>query len=180
MKEYLTEALVLNVRPAKEQDRSVDFYTKDLGRVRARVIGGRKIVSKLSPHLDVLNLVKVRLINKNRLTVTDVLSYDRFADLRKNVGIYSHALELLFLLRSLVPEGEPDLRLWHYLVSALKHQRLSRRDLFNVLGYNPLFSNCSNCNLKRVDYFTFSEQSFLCSPCRDKFYFNRSDLIYIF
>ena len=84
MVEYLTQAIVLDSRPQKENDRTVDIYTKNFGRLRVRVIGGRRILSKLAPHLDIFNLVTVRLVEKNQITVTDVLTDERF---RKNGGI---------------------------------------------------------------------------------------------
>ena len=66
-------AIVLAVREHRESDRVVDLFTRDLGRIRARVPGGSKILSKFSAHLSVLNIVTVRLVQKHSFTVTDAV-----------------------------------------------------------------------------------------------------------
>ena len=77
--EYCTEAIVLGRREnGPSYNRFVDLYTKELGLLEARVVGGRRITSKLSPHLDFGNLALLRLVSKNQFTVDDALTEERF------------------------------------------------------------------------------------------------------
>ena len=71
--EYFTEAVVLDKEPSGEFDSIAHLYTQELGRVSASVTSARKILSKLNSHLEPLNLVQVRLVEKNRFHVADVL-----------------------------------------------------------------------------------------------------------
>ncbi len=169
MREHLTPAIVLGSKPVGEYDRLVDLYTKELGRLRARVIGGLKVASKLSPHLDVGNLVDVRLVYKNQFTVTDVLGRGRF----QGVGFW----RAIFFIKSLVPERNPDFRLWHEILGGLKASKVKTRNLLRILGYDPLLAECVGCGARQVAYFHTQDQSFLCSFCSQKFKINRTKLI---
>lgn len=158
MREYYTLGIVLGSRPSDVSDRMVDLYTKDLGRLQAKVVAGRKLTSKLSPHLSPGNLVEVRLVEKVKFIVADAVIKERF--------IRSHeALEFLFLLRSLLPEFVPDLQIWHHLVRSLKERKVKNSVILKFLGYNPLLARCEFCSQKNVAYFSITNQVFLCRRC---------------
>ena len=169
MKEYFTEGVVLNCRPINETDRIVDIYTKNQGRIETRVIGGRKILSKLSSHLDVLNFVRIRLIQKNRFTLVDVLVEDRFLSVRSDLRKYAGILDLIFLMRALTPIAMPDLSLWHFLVRSFKNGIINFGNFLRLAGYDPIFATCQDCHLKGVEYFDTNDHSFLCAVCNARF-----------
>src|ERR1051325_9149952 len=104
MREFLTEAIVLSNDPGRGFDGRVHLYTEKLGKISARVSGGKKILSKLSPHLDPLNLSLVRLVKKGGITLVDTLTLDRFTAVRNNLGSLASALDVLALLKSSVAE----------------------------------------------------------------------------
>lgn len=165
MLEYLTQAVVLNYRPRKENDRMVDLYTKEFGRLEARVIGGRRILSKLAPHLDLCNVVTVRLVEKNQITVTDVLTDERFPKERSNPHFYPSAFKILSLIRAITPPAIPDLRLWHHLIRSLKTADGSVRSFLKILGYDPVYAACDHCRKSPVSFFRLKDQSFFCKDC---------------
>ncbi len=165
MVEYLTQAVVLNYRPQRENDRLVDLYTKDFGRLEAKVIGGRRILSKLAPHLDWFNLVTVRLVEKNQFTVTDVLTKERFGRERRNPGFYPSALKIFSLVRTLIPLAAPDLHLWHFLVTGLKESGGNVGTLLKIFGYDPEHASCDTCRKRPVAAFRAKDQSFFCHDC---------------
>lgn len=179
MHEYVTEAVTLGVKSYGEHDRWVDLYTRELGRIGARVVGGRRISSKLSPHLDVMNLVEVRLVHKNQFTVADVVTKDRFNFLRKDTQKHSSALRLMHLLGFLVPESVLDVQLWHHLVYSLAQAQIHHGAFLKLLGYDPLLANCENCYTKGVSYFFAADQSFLCKRCCFKLSLNLGKVVYI-
>jgi len=165
MTEYLTQAVVLGSRPQKENDWLADLYTREFGRLEARVIGGRKILSKLAPHLDLFNLVTVRLVEKKSITLTDVLSDDSFKDKRSRSDFYPKFLNVLLLTRALTPKAVPDMHLWHYLVKSLKTGNGDVKTLLKVLGYDPQHATCDSCDRSPVSAFRIKDQSFFCRSC---------------
>jgi len=167
MKEYVTDALVLGVRPRGETDRVADLFTKELGRIEARAIGARKTLSKFSPHLTPGTIVRARLVLKRAHTLTDVITYpdpSRMSDRTR-----SELLSSLFLIRALVPVGNPDLRLWHALTELITKERGDERSFLALLGYNPLHARCEECGNQEISYFHLTDQRFLCATCSVKF-----------
>ncbi|MFH1193263.1 MAG: recombination protein O N-terminal domain-containing protein [Candidatus Jorgensenbacteria bacterium] len=169
MKDLVVHALVLGARDSGERDRLVRLFTKELGVFEARVVGGRRILSKFAPHLDVGNLAAVRLVKKNAYTVTDALTEERFAKLRGNPKEFARALALLTLLSRLLPREVPDLRLWHSVVRSFSVARVDVGAVLKLLGYDPLHAACEACGRKPPACFVPSTQSFLCGSCRGKF-----------
>lgn len=169
MREYIARALVVGMRGAGEKDRLVRLFTKELGTLEARVVGGRRVLSKFAPHLDPGNLVTVRLVKKNAYTVADAVGVERFAKLRRSPGAFARALTLLSLLSHLLPREVPDLRLWHFVVRSFAAARADVGATLKLLGYDPLHAACEACGRKHPAFFVPSAQSFLCSACRGKF-----------
>ncbi len=168
MQEVVTEAIVLDIRSFSSLDRQVDLLTKDLGRIKAHVKSGSKPKSKLSPHLDKLNLVDVRLFEKNRFTVTDVLTKSRFPNIRNNTKLFSKALDILFLIQNTFPEEMTDLKLWHYLLESLSKGKIENKTFLKILGFNPRLAPCFKCDKKKKNDFFVPDQIFVCKSCSDK------------
>lgn len=165
MREYLTQAVVLNVKPHKESDKLADLYTRSLGRIEARIVGGQKILSKLAPHLDLFNLVTVRLIEKNNFTVADVISEETFSKLKKDKEGYKKARKVFSLVRYLLPKREEDERLWQGIVRALRENKFESSLFLKFLGYDPKAATCFSCGSEKINHFFLRDQSFLCSLC---------------
>lgn len=127
VREYLTEAVVLNQDYLNDLDVRVDLYTKDFGRLKAKARSLKKTTSKLAGHLEPLTLSRVRLVEKNGLSVTDALTITRFDKSQES-------LQLLGFFRENVLEGEPDLALWQWLKDALSTGMISYDSLSQRLG----------------------------------------------
>ncbi len=124
---------MLGRRENGSQNLYADLFTKDLGRIEARVISGRKITSKLSPHLDLGTRVFIRVVYKNQFTLADSLLEERFFTglLEENDDFFS----ILRFCRDLVPHQVPDPDLWEFLCSHLREARRDSTMLLNILGY---------------------------------------------
>ena len=168
MFEYVTESIVLAVEPRKEYDLTADLFTRDLGRLKARVVSGRKILSKFSSHLNPLNLVSVRLVEKKQFTITDVLTADNFSGLRNHGENYSTALNFLNIVKILVPFSVPDIHLWHFLRASFEDNTIDCSSLLKILGYDSQFSSCAFCFHEKTTHFSLNNQIFLCSSCNVK------------
>ncbi len=164
MREYVVEAIVLGKRSSREADQTVTLLTKEFGRVDARVVGGRRLLSKFSGHLDPLNVVTVRLVRKNHFTVADAVTRDRARTMRHDVRALSEALRAAFLLMALLPAESPDVRVWYCLLHMLRERDGDLRTLLRLLGYDPRHARCAQCG-GAVTHFVIPTQSFLCAAC---------------
>jgi recombinational DNA repair protein (RecF pathway) len=164
MREYITHALVLQTRP-RGSDRAVDLFTLGLGRVEARMVAGRAIISKFSPHCDPLSLLTVRLVKKKRYTLADAITESRFPAMRRSSRALAEGLEALFALRTLVPKEEPDPRLFHEMRRGLSEGRLTVRDVLALIGYDPRAAHCARCHRSSVHIFVPEEGIFFCRTC---------------
>ena len=177
MKEFVTDAVVLGRRPHREWDLVADLFTDELGRVEARVVSGARTLSKFSPHLDPLNRVQVRLVSKNALTLTDIMTTDRRPEVRGDRSALRRAIEVAFLVRKLVPRGTPDPRLWDFLSGASRMAAFPVPELLVRLGYNPRHAACGLCGNREPSHFIVGDQAFSCLACHVKFPAN--EVVYI-
>jgi len=195
MHEYIVSAIVLAVKPHRGNDRIAELYTKELGRVEARLVGGRKTLSKFAQHLNPWDAVTVRLVKKQAFTVTDALSEawcapgngtkqggKRNGSIRKNGKYFFANLEVLFAVRTLTPLLESDPQLWHLLRRMRDGEMPSRKGngcaaVLKILGYDPMCAECARCSKKPVGAFAFVDQEFVCVPCATKY--GRNELLSI-
>lgn len=165
MKEFVTPAIVLRAAPAGGNDRTADLFTLTLGRLEARMVGARALVSKFAPHADPLNLVTVRLVKKNRYTLADVFTRDRFLALRRAPRALGRALAALAALRALMPKEAPDPRLFHETLRGLSRASLAPADVLAALGYDPRAARCVRCGKSPVHGFAPVDEVFFCDAC---------------
>ncbi len=165
MREYVSDAIVLGIEPSREYDRAVTLFTKELGRIRARVTGGAKILSKFAPHLDPMNRVQVRLAHKKGFTLTDALTVNRFAAMKHDANVFGAALRMLTLIGALAPEAEPDARVWHELVRALECGKPDIQTIASHFGYDLDRAECERCGARPAPYFAFATHALLCANC---------------
>ncbi|MBI2278718.1 MAG: hypothetical protein HYU81_01485 [Candidatus Brennerbacteria bacterium] len=164
MKEFVTDAIVLGVRP-RGSDRVADLLTPALGRLEARMVAGRAIVSKFSPHCDPPSLVTVRLVKKIRYTLADAVGKSRFARVRRTPSTFGAALGALFAIRALAPKEVPDARLFYGVRRALESGQLTARDVLPMLGYDPAEARCVRCRAPAIRFFIPADGVFVCSAC---------------
>lgn len=152
--EYFTEALVLDKEPVGEADLQISLYTRDLGKITARAVGARKIVSKLASHLEPLNFVSVRLIQKNRFQAVDALKTGALSKDRDIVAV-------LQLIKELSAEGQPDYDLW----DLIKSGQLSGGAALSALGFDSRFAVCESCGTQKPGHFLIRQLEYFCSSC---------------
>lgn len=112
-----------------EGDRLILFYSLELGKIKASAKGVRKNLSKLSPLTELFNESDIILARRPgaeiyRLTQGRLL--DSRPRLKERLASISSLQVLSDVMRSAVPEGEPNGELYQLLVSALDRIALSR------------------------------------------------------
>ena len=165
MQEYVTDAIVLNRDENGELDARFSFFSKLYGKLKPKGKSIRKITSKLSGHLDVGNLVTVRLVEKRGLQVVDALK-------KSSLPISPPDLHML---NQLLGEGEADLPLWNALV-----QRPFRWvHILALLGWDPLEAQCAACGAMRPAHFAIHSQEFFCEACCSASRTPQNELVYV-
>jgi len=152
VREYVTEAIVLDKEPLGESDTKVSLYTQSLGKVTAKAKSARKITSKLAAHLEPLSLIKLRLIEKNGFQIADALKESRLPP---------QNLKILGLINALVFQGQSD----HHLWTELKAGANSPSVFLKILGFDPELAACATCGRLRPEYFSFLDQGYVCKNC---------------
>ncbi len=165
MEEITTDAIVLHTRPHGEHNKIAELFTQELGKIEARVVSGLKTNSKLSPHLDPLNMVTLRLVKRNNFVVADALTKSRFNKTRNDLDALGSAFATLYLLRFLLPSFFPEPELWNQLIFGLRRANLNPTIFLKALGYSPLLASCSFCRHSTVHFFYIPEQLFICERC---------------
>jgi len=150
MIEYLSDAIILQKDFSGEMDARVHIFTKKYGKLVARAKSARKILSKLSAHLEPGNLCRTRLIEKNGLQVVDAL---------KNGTAAATPADLHFLAKILA-ENEPEPAIWQMLVN----NKFSWNLALKILGWDPACAQCAECGGK-PERFNPSQQNFFCKNC---------------
>ncbi|MBI2013313.1 MAG: recombination protein O N-terminal domain-containing protein [Candidatus Colwellbacteria bacterium] len=180
MAEYFTRAVVLNRTHKKESDANLVLYTRDFGKISASAKGLLNIHSKLAGHLDVGDIVDVRLTKKENFQVLDALA--------QKLEVSREIMQFLDFIESMTPYHNPDLRLWHAIEfvltnrllcsSGIPPQKVYRRFL-EILGLGPKFAKCADCGKAQVVYFSATDIMFLCSDAPGKFSINAEKLVKI-
>ncbi len=144
---------MLAVQPVRELDLRLSLFTKKFGKIKARARSARKITSKLAGHLQVGDLVQVRIVEKQGLQVVDALKKIRLPLSPHDLG----------LLDGLLPEFQPEAELWRLLGG----EELPWRRVLKVLGWDPDHAHCRICQDAAV-IFDPRSQDFFCARCASK------------
>ncbi len=179
MIEYFTEAFVINKKASGELDGLVVLYTKNFGRVTAKAKSIRKITSKLNGHLEPLNFVECRLIEKNAMPagrhgfqIIDALTLNNNSHLRKEALIYGQSLKLLQFIEMMTFDLQSDVRFYAAIKKIFEHfieynnkQKIIYFHLLRILGFDPKFALCAACHNGEINFFQITDHIFLCVKC---------------
>jgi len=178
---YRDEGVVLRVQKLGEADRIVTLLTRRRGRVRAVGKGVRRTRSKFGARLEPFSHVALQLAEGRSLdVVTEAVSLDGFgSQLADDYGRYTAGTAMLEAAERLTAEeGEPALRLYLLLVSALRALCEAARpptlllDAFLLrslgqAGYGIALTGCARCGMPGPhSAFSVAAGGSVCAGCR--------------
>ena len=148
MPTFKTQALILNKRPLKDADRLYVLYTKDYGKIEAKVKSAASSKSKLAGHLEPMSLSQVMIVKGRGMeTIAGAQLIERFtfSDIRLQ-PLTALAAEMVI---KFVKPGLPDIRIYKLLLAFLnsltnsinnldEHRLLTLRFIWrflSLLGY---------------------------------------------
>ena len=175
MAECITDAIVIDKEESGEQDARVFLYTEALGSVVAKATSIRKIMSKLATHLEPLNIVKIRLIERASFGSTgyqigDALALHTGDTWRKNPAVLREGLRLVSIFKESGFRGDPDPDVRHTLRAMFVNPPRASMpayagELLRVLGFDPRYAECSLCSGAAPSQFSFRALAFFCDRC---------------
>jgi DNA repair protein RecO (recombination protein O) len=148
MRNFKTEGIIIKRRNLKDADRILTVLTANHGKIVVRASGIRRIPSRRSPHVELLNHCMLTLYNGHAFPVlTEAQTIDSFAPIKEDLHKIGLAYHLCELVDGLCPEGQENRAVFSLVKSTLT--RLSREEnestlvhnfqteLLSVLGYLP-------------------------------------------
>jgi recombinational DNA repair protein (RecF pathway) len=159
MREYMSEAIILNKQPNGNMDMRYAIFTRKFGKMFAKATSSRKLTSKLAGHLEPGTVSRVRLIEQHGLRVVDALQEGNILTEEKNSK--RPTLHDLALLDRLLAESEPEPLVW----AMVQEGNLDWRLVLRLLGWDPGEAVCSVCSANPVAGFSVIRQDFFCVRC---------------
>jgi DNA repair protein RecO (recombination protein O) len=174
------EAIVLAVRDYGEADKIVTFFTREHGKIGSIARNAKKSVKRFGGSLEVFAQLRLHIVLKETLSRLDsvdlVTVFPHIREELPKIGYAGYACELV---NRLLPEAQPNVRLYRLLVSYLEHldssppleddRRFFEVNLLNILGYRIPLENCSQCGVSLESvaelHCRLPTGEFFCSRC---------------
>ncbi len=116
MRNYNIEGIIIKRRDVGEADRILTVMTREFGKVSVKAVGVRKITSRRSSHVELLNHVSMAVYKGQGMPVlTEVVTLEDFSEIKydlKKVGLSYHVCELI---DSLCPENQENREIYFLL-----------------------------------------------------------------
>ncbi|MCL4365784.1 DNA repair protein RecO [Patescibacteria group bacterium] len=119
------EGIILRRRDLGEADRILTVFTYQKGKISVLAKGVRRITSRRSGNVELLNRVSIFLHQaKTFFILTEANSLDTYQKLKEDLMLSTYAFHVIELVDKLTAENQENRILYEYLVNVL--QRLSR------------------------------------------------------
>ena len=135
MRSFRTEGIVIKRSNYSEADRIVTIFTKKNGKIKVKATGVRKISSRRSPHIELLNYCIFGLYQaagETRMpTLTEVESKECFPLLKKDLKRIGYAYHVCELVDGLCAENQehPDV----FMLLGRTLRKLSKENNFSEI-----------------------------------------------
>lgn len=134
---YQTKGFIIKKKDFREDDEIITVYTKEFGKIDLLSRGAKKILAKLTPFLQLFNLVNLEFVEgKNFKTVTAAENISNFNEEKKNLFKLEILEKTSQLIDKLVAAPQKDEELWEFLLnfySALMIIKLEDKESFEKL-----------------------------------------------
>lgn len=188
---YLTRAIILNRFDFRENDSRVVLYSVESGRIDLVARGAKKITSKLSSHLEPLNLVSIMAARGKQFDyVGSAVSEKCYQGIKTNYEKMILAGKAIGVIGKLLRSGERDEKIFGLLkqyLDCLEEKDLARDfkngqkgggllfyffvfRLLVELGYKPELRQCVVCKNKidsDSNSFSFLSGGLVCAKCKN-------------
>ncbi len=145
---YKVEGIILKRNNFGEADRILTVLSKESGKISVKAPGVRRIPSRRSSHVELLNLSTLTLYKSSRSfmpLLTEAQTLEDFSSIKKNLRKIGVALYICELVNGLCPENQENRNVFFQLKSTLSALnqtsnvvnlvRNFEEDLLSTLGF---------------------------------------------
>jgi len=101
------EGIVIRRQNIGEADRLLTVFTKELGKITIKAKGVRKITSKRSSHIELLNRVSLNLVGGHVMYVlAEAQCIESYEYIKEDLHKIGYAYHICELVNGLLPEGQ--------------------------------------------------------------------------
>lgn len=120
MRHIRTDGIIVKRRNSGEADRILTVFTRALGKVSVKAVGVRKITSKRSSHIELLNSVSMTLYQGRAFPVLmEVQTTNTFPVIKSDLQRIGFAYHICELIDGLCPEHQENDALFSLLEKTL-------------------------------------------------------------
>jgi len=113
-----SRGIILKKIDFKEDDEMITIYSSDFGKIDVLSRGAKKITAKLTPSLQLFNIVEFEFVNgKSLKTITSATVLNNFQESRDNLFKIKVLTKTTKIIDKLVTEPEKDTNLWEFLLN---------------------------------------------------------------
>lgn len=157
MREFSTQAIVLDKESYGEVDARVFLYSPEYGKITAKAKSIKKPLSKLNSHLEPFNLVNARIIDRGP-QIVDALAIERLTPSWELAKFLNFIKEITF-------EGQADYQFWTMIKNSIVSGKIDYRKFLAAQGFDPQFALCQNCQKPNPNNFLYKDMIFYCNSC---------------
>lgn len=134
MRAYKTEGIIIKRKNFGEADRIVTVLTKHQGKIQLKATGVRKITSRRSSHIELLNhsVIYIYKGRGNLSILTEVQTIEDFSSIKDDLVKIGFAYHLCELIDGLCPENQENYAVFSLFSETLKRLS-SAEDLVSVI-----------------------------------------------
>ncbi|MBS4016389.1 MAG: DNA repair protein RecO [Candidatus Latescibacteria bacterium] len=178
-----TRGVCLFSRKVRETSKLVTFYTENFGKLNFICKGARNPKSKYGAALEIFTQAEI-IFNKSApkptYTLSDTNIINAFPNL-KTTEKFFYANQIIELILKSTELEDPNLKLYHLLVSALKHLNSAKTKKKNnymslagafflkaaaLLGFKPQLRHCVLCKNPQVSSFSIDYGGVICNSAK--------------
>ncbi len=148
MRNFKTEGIIIRRNNFKDADRILTVMTRDHGKIAVRASGIRRIPSRRSPHVELLNHSVLSLYHGNNFPIlTEAQTIDSFSYLKEDLEKIGMAYHLCELVDGLCPENQENRAVFELLRKTFGRLASEEKvgemihefeiELLSMLGYLP-------------------------------------------
>ena len=148
MRHLKTQAIILKRRNVGEADRILTVLSEKAGKISIKAAGVRKITSRRSSHIELLNYSQLSLYKGRGMNVLiEAQTMDAFSEIKDNLRKTGYAYYICELVDGLCPENQENSAIFQLLKETLTRLSLGSEiktlihdfevTLLSLLGFYP-------------------------------------------
>ena len=179
---YITKAIVLNKESFRENDSRVIIYSQDRGRLDLIARGTKKVLSKLSGHVEPISLTDIMVVKGRKFDyIGGAIARESYNNIKDDLDKLEAAGRGLRLFNKLIKPEQAEEAIFKFLSDYLNILNFSRVNLdyellyyfftilfLSKLGYQPELFNCIKCKKSinsRNTVFNYAQGGLMCANC---------------